>query len=379
MAPSSLNANRKTRQSVQPLLFDMPADWEDCWWGMPEFEMADARPQHKITINFMTAKDVKEFAKKTGLPVSTRSDTAWFPHQKPLRGQYYYDGPKTNSRYPVCIPSKGRADCQTTGKILDRLGVTHFFCVEETEYELYCRCVGEKKVVKMPFHDIGQGSVPARNFIWEWAKEREYKRHWVVDDNIASFYRCHNNRRLQVYGGGFFSAMEDFIDRYENIALAGPHDIAFVGDRSPTLTPFLANSRIYSCILIDTAMTYRWRGRYNEDTDLSLRVLKDGLCTILFRAFLMDKPDTAHAKNSTPMKGGNTDNVYNTDDHRLAFAKSLEAQHPDVVETVWKYGRWHHQVDYRPFASNKPVLRGDIVPTCAADNYGMVLKHIEDK
>jgi hypothetical protein len=173
---------------------------------MPHFSMGDARPQHKITVNFMTDNDVKEFAEKTGLPVTTRSDSCWFPHQEPLKGEVYYDGPPTSSFYPVCIPSKGRADCQKTGKALSRMGVSYKFFVEETEYEEYCKHVGAANVVKMPFHDLGQGSIPARNFIWEWAKERGHKRHWTIDDNIQSFARCDRNRRLCVYGGGFFRA-----------------------------------------------------------------------------------------------------------------------------------------------------------------------------
>lgn len=335
--------------------------------------MGDARPSHKITINFMTAEDVRAFAKATGLSVNPRSDTAWFPPQETLRGEYHYDGPPTDSRYPVCIPSKGRADCQKTGKALDRLGVSHRFFVEETEYDDYCRHVGESKVVKLPFHDLGQGSIPARNFIWEWCRERDHKRHWCVDDNIVSFYRCTNNRRLRVLGGGYFQAMEDFVDRYDNFAMAGPHDIAFVGDRTPSQTPYLLNSRVYSCILLDTTLPHRWRGRYNEDTDLSLRLLKDGYPTLLFRALLMDKGDTVGVRNGKPLKGGNTDTVYANGDHRRAFAESLKEQHPDVVEVAWKFNRWHHQVDYSPFKSNQPKLRSDVTPTVGENDYGMRL------
>ncbi len=321
----------------------------------------------------MTSEDVSDFAKLTGLPVTTRSDSAWFPYQEPLRGQYYYDGPKTDSKYPVCIPSKGRFDCQKTGKALDRLGVSYRFFVEETEFDLYCEALGESKVVKLPFHDLGQGSIPARNYIWDWAQERGHKRHWVVDDNISAFYRTNQNRRLRVLGGGFFNAMEDYVDRFENVALAGPHDIAFVMDRDPGLTPYMLNHRVYSCILIDTDLPYRWRGRYNEDTDLSLRVLKDGHCTMLFRALCMDKPDTSGAKNSKPLRGGNTDNVYATDDRRKAFAESLRDQHPDCVEVVWRFNRWHHLVDYSPFASNALKLRQGVTQTVGDDNFGMRL------
>ncbi len=363
---------RPLRQHKQKSsFFDIKPSWTDHWWGMPSFSMGDARPEYQITINFITAKDVAAFAKRADLPVSIKSDSAWFPHQKHLSGQYCYDGTPTNSRYPVCIPSKGRADCQSTGKLLDRMGVSYRFFVEETEYDEYIKHLGKTKVVSMPFSNLGQGSVPARNFIWEWCKEREYKRHWTVDDNIGQFTRCHNNRRLRVHGGGFFSAMEDFVDRYENVVMAGPHDQGFVMDRGPNLSPFLLNSRIYSCILLDTSLSYRWRGRYNEDTDLSLRLLKDGYCTMLFHALLMNKGQTVGA--GKPMKGGNTDNVYNTDDHRLAFAESLQKQHPDVVKVVWKFNRWHHQVDYLKFRKNKLQLRADITPTVGPNEYGMHL------
>ena len=368
-----LKSIRPTREESAPSLFDLEPDWRDEWWGMPEFDMKDASPQHRITINFMTADDVAEFAAKTGIPVTSKSDTAWFPHQQQLAGQFEYDGPKTDSRYPICIPSKGRADVQKTGKALDRMGVTYRFFVESDEYEEYVKHLGADRVVSMPFNNLGQGSIPARNFIWEWAKERGHRRHWTVDDNITSFVRMTNNRRLCVRGGGFFEAMEDFVDRYENIAMAGPHHKGFVPDRNDRVGPFLSNSRIYSCILLDTSLEHRWRGRYNEDTDLSLRLLKDGHCTMLFRSLLMDKGTTVGVRNATPMKGGNTDNVYNSGDHRLAFAQSLADQHPDVVKVTWKFNRWHHEVDYSPFKKNKPIRKPGITPTKSHNNYGMTL------
>lgn len=372
---------RKVRKPsvVQEALFDLGPDWHEHWWGMPSFSMADATPQHRVTVNFMTADDLAEFARRTGIPLSTRSDTAWFPHQQPLNGSYEYDGPATDSRYPVCIPSKGRADCQKTGRALERMGVTHWFFVEDTEYDAYVRHLGERRVVRLPFHDLGQGSIPARNFIWDWANANGHRRHWTVDDNIVSFARMTNNRRLVVRGGGFFRAMEDFVDRYENIAMAGPHHKGFVPDRVDSVGPYLLNSRVYSCILLDTSLPHRWRGRYNEDTDLSLRLLKDGYCTLLFRALLMDKGTTVGVRNAKPLPGGNTDNVYNTNDHRRAFAESLREQHPDVVEVVWKFNRWHHQVDYSPFKRNTPRLRADVVPTESHNDYGMVLRRVRDE
>lgn len=372
--PELLRSERKQKRA----LFDIPEYseyWRDYWWDMPSFEMKDVSPSYTLSVHFMTYQDMLDFSELTGIPVGRKTDAAWFPYVKGIpKGKYFYDGPKIDSKYPICIPSKGRASIQKTGKCLDRMGVSYRFFVEDTEYEDYCRNIGEEKVVCLPFNNLGKGSVPARNFIWDWAEKNNYSRHWVVDDNIRSFSRTNMNRRLVVKGGGFFNAMEDFVDRYENIVLAGPHHKGFVLDRLPT-TPVLFNTRIYSCILIDTSAPYRWRGRYNEDTDLALRILKDGHCTALFRALLMDKDSTFGSRHAKPLPGGNTDNVYNTGDFRLKFARSLKKQHPDVVRVVWKFDRWHHLVNYEPFKKNKPILKGSVVKTLRVNDYGMELCH----
>jgi hypothetical protein len=131
--------------------------------------------------------------------------------------------------------------------------------------------------------------------------------------------------------------------------------------------PLTIKTRIYSCILVNNALTFRWRGKYNEDTDLSLRVLKAGWCTILFNAFLAKKITTMK------MKGGNTDELYRGDG-RLKMAQSLRRQHPDVVRIAWRWGRWQHQVDYRPFARNRLIRRPDVQVAGGVNDYGMVLR-----
>lgn len=55
----------------------------------------------------------------------------------------------------------------------------------------------------------------------------------------------------------------------------------------------------------------------------------------------------------------------------------LREQHPDVVEVVWKFNRWHHEVNYRPFAGNRPALRPGITPTKAVNDFGMYLEAAE--
>lgn len=76
------------------------------------------------------------------------------------------------------------------------------------------------------------------------------------------------------------------------------------------------------------------------------------------------------------MKGGNTDELYQGDG-RLKMAQSLVAQHPDVTRIVWKWGRWQHEVDYRPFKNNRLILRPDAVIPDEPNEYGMKLVKLD--
>ena len=263
---------------------------------------------------------------------------------------------RVNPRYPVYIVSKGRAQSRLTAKALDKIGVPYRIVIEPQEYAEYSAVIDPRKILVLPFSNLGQGSIPARNWIWEHAKAEGHARHWILDDNIAGFRRWNRGQRTRVADGRIFAEAEDFVERYVNVPMAGFQYTRFAVTQvtSAITKPFLLNTRIYSCILLDNAIPHRWRGRYNEDTDLSLRLLKDGYCTILFYAFLCDKRQTMI------MKGGNTDELYKrtpTFDGRLEMARSLQRQHPDVVTVTYKWGRWQHQVDYRPFANNRLIRR----------------------
>lgn len=279
-----------------------------------------------------------------------------------------------NPNYPIFIPSKGRWDTRLTSKALEEKRVPYRIVVEPSEYEQYADVIDRRKIVAAPenFSERGQGSIPVRNFIFEMAIAEGHARHWLVDDNIINFYRFNLNRRIPVDSGTIFRCAEDFTDRYDNVAFSGFNNIAFTREREPNAAPFMLNNRIYSITLINNAIPYRWRGRYNEDTDICLRALKDGWATILFNAFLADKATTMK------MRGGNTDTIYNTGDKRREFAESLASQHPDVAKVVWKFDRWHHQVDYSPFARNKLIKRKDAIAGAGVNEYGMKLVRVAE-
>ncbi len=271
-----------------------------------------------------------------------------------------------NPKYPVYIISKGRWESRKTSRALDNIGIPYKIAVEPHEYSKYAAVIDQDKILLLPFTNFGQGSTLARNYVWQESLKNGDERHWILDDNISGFCRYNHNLRVKVNSGTIFRCAEDFVDRYENIGLAGFQYRCFANSCRER-PAYLLNTRIYSCILVQNSLTVRWRGTYNEDTDLSLRVLKSGLCTILFMAFLQDKAGTM------TMKGGNTDELY-TGDGRRKMAESLMQQHPDIVTvTDKKFGRIQHLVDYRPFKKNKLVRREGLTIGNRINNYGMEL------
>jgi len=268
-----------------------------------------------------------------------------------------------NPEYPIYIISKGRWESRLTSKALETMSVPYHIVVEPQELDKYSAVIDRRKIHVLPFSNLGQGSIPARNWCWEHSIKIGAVRHWILDDNIRDFYRVTNNIKYRMRCGSSFKAIEDFINRYENVGLAGMQYEKFM-PRKSNRRPFSMNTRIYSCILIKNDLPFRWRGKYNEDTDLSIRVLKAGWCTVLFCAFLCDKITTL------TMKGGNSDELYKGDG-RLKMAISLQRQHPRLVKIVRKWGRWQHSVDYSPFKGNKLIKKKDA--GALQGNYGMVL------
>lgn len=238
-------------------------------------------------------------------------------------------------RYPVYIPSKGRYDNCLTADLFVKHKVPFYLVVEPQEYEDYVKKYGDKSVLKLPFSNRGS-VIPTRNWIKEHSTKNGYKRHWQWDDNIKDTYRFYRGKRIKCPAGVSMAVAEDFSDRYENIAITGLEYTMF-GFYQAKTSPFQLNIRVYSCSLINNEIPHKWRGSYNEDTDLCLQVLSDGWCTVLINAFMCDKQATM------TMGGGNTAVLYQGDG-RAKMARSLERLWPGVVETKRRFQRPQHVV-----------------------------------
>ena len=288
---------------------------------------------------------------------------------------------QVNPNYPIYIPSKGRWASRLTVKALERMGIPYRIIIEQEEYDNYIAVINPKNVLILDkkyqieydtCDNLGdsksKGPGPARNFAWDDSIKRGFSWHWVMDDNISRFLRLNRNLKVPVSDGTILRCIEDFVLRYKNIAMAGP-DYFMFQPRKARCAPVTLNTRIYSCNLIRNDIPFRWRGRYNEDTILSLDILKAGWCTIEFNCFLQLKTRTQ------TMKGGNTE-VFYSKEGTLPKSKMQVLIHPDVSKLVWRFGRWHHQVNYKRF-KQKPILKDGIEIPEGINNYGMELVKIK--
>ena len=126
-------------------------------------------------------------------------------------------------RFSIYVISKGRWDRRQTSKTLEAMGVPYKIVVEPSEYKKYAEVIDKKKILVLPsnFSKKGKGSIPVRNWVWEYSRKRGEKWHWILDDNIESIERFNKNMKVRCHTGTPFYVVEDFVLRYTNISQAG--------------------------------------------------------------------------------------------------------------------------------------------------------------
>lgn len=330
--------------------------------NMPEYQNeehpVETNPCYKVI--FPTNEDREHFNDLLGVRTTPTTRSLWFPYRPShsLRGLMYVCSEVVVPKYPIYILSKGRWETRYTSKTLEEMNVPYRIVVEPQEYDKYAAVISSEKILILPdeYLNKNQGGIPARNFIWEHSVREGHTAHWVIDDNIEGFFRWNRNKKLPLKSGICFKMIEDYYDRCENVAQCGIQYSSFYPEISLRRPLYIKNTRIYSCILQtnDVELEERWRGKYNEDTDLSLRLLKKGYSTLLFQNFLCGK------KATLSVKGGNQE-IYSGNGLQLKL-DSLISQHPDVVKGTIKFSKVHHQVNYKPFKDNKIIFKDITFP-----------------
>lgn len=216
------------------------------------------------------------------------------------------------TKYPIYIPSKGRADISSTINIFDRYGIDYIVAVEPQEVEKYKMC---ENIFVLEENDKGISYV--RTSIKKHALSTGYKYHWQIDDNVERFEILLNGHRFMINPIGMFLAIEAFVDYCCNIGSA-----SFIYNTfAYTVTNELGiNRQSASCSLFNSEIPIFWNKDIAEDTDYAMQILThdDGKwCTVNFNRYLIQK--TA----SEVLPGGNTGVEY-SGNRREMRNKNLE-------------------------------------------------------
>ena len=362
------------------------------WYNMPSYEYSDDVEEIIIDLLFKeelieTVKNVLQLNNKYS---KKQSNTYSFNiPEKPeyltcYKNKMIICENEILPKYPIYVISLGRYDdkLRLTSKWLDRCKIPYNLVCEpheEKEYtEAISKCnIGKVLVLPSSFSKtVKRGGVPARNWVYQHSKNNGAKYHWILDDNIDGYVRRTHYQRIPVYSGVVFKSIEDYVERYTNVKLAGHHYTSM----TPAIyrcSPVRFNTRIYSSILIcnDIENTDElWHGKYNEDTDLSIRQLIAKNPTVLFCNFTANKAATGQLK-----KGGNFDSIYMNGAQEAFRLKAEEIKDRwdgvDGCKIVIKpkfSKEYHHEIQY-PNPDNKLILKDENMnKTLEPNNYGMI-------
>ena len=262
----------------------------------------------------------------------------------------------TRPAFPVYIPTKGRPTNQKTAAALIQLGFRPRLVVEEAEADAYQAGNPECDVLVWPKSymddyertsdlDPHPTTGAAHNFAWDHAREDGYTHHWIMDDNIRRFY-IRRNRQARVVGvADPFVWHENFALRWRNLAGLSLAMRAFMGGGS---APLMINTRLYCATLYRNDLHeygIRWRRGLNDDTIVSLDILKTGYwCTAESRMLGIDKIGTSRKGR---LKGGMTD--FYAKGGFIRKSAELVRVHPDCCRTEVRYNRVHDVADFSGF------------------------------
>jgi len=326
-------------------------DWSNC----PEYKIC---PELLVSPSFkFHYKDEAKFKlfieELNGSKI--KQNSIWFPErlsELSTLDKKKYINIKISNKYPIYVISKGRWEKRLTINWLERCDINYKVIIEPTEYDMYVKHLNEKHILVLPeeYANQGQGSIPARNYAMLHSTKELHSRCWILDDNINGYMLNNLSQRVPIESGIVFRFIEDYVDNYKNILVAGHEYTSNCNyDMKP---PVIENRRVFSSILIDNKLPEilgtGWRGKYNEDVDICIRTLKAGYNTLLFNNILSNKNATGKDK------GGNTDGIYLEDGNGSGVLKtqSLIDQHPNEVKSIFKYKRTHHSVKWDIWKNN---------------------------
>ena len=293
------------------------------------------------------------------------------------------------TKYPIAILSFGRYnDYGRTHKLLTKLNIRHYLFVEPFEYDFYKEWYDNTfcKLIKAPedFHLKHMGSSLMRNYILDYFKEDDYKRVWLLDDNIKCYKRLHRGVKNTIESREIFTSIEKYVDRYDNVGIVSHNFNPFVVEGG-CRNIICKNGKGYSSMLVPTCNNIYFNHKHQEDNFISIEYICKGFTNLCFNHICYDK------NTSGVDDGGNTKFIYKkTEDdvgRKERFDYSFETTKKLINENLiilkenktldnfifhkpLKHEHWHCEFNYSMLKNYdlNDIIKTDIHQTEYQDN-----------
>jgi hypothetical protein len=190
-------------------------------------------------------------------------------------------------KYPIFIPTKGRADCAALPRLLCQSGISYTLVVEPQDEVDYRRSFPGVDLLILGGND--RGIVFSRQSILDHARRGGYKWYWQIDDNIRGFHEVKAGRCVHALPETALLETERAVCFHQKIALVALQYQQFAWS---SRKQYDWNRRAYCCVLTrtDTGINYRDGMDGKEDVDFMLQHFRAGWMSVTMNHWAMGKP-----------------------------------------------------------------------------------------
>ena len=225
-------------------------------------------------------------------------------------------------KYPIYIPSKGRANNQRTVKLLEANNITNYYVVVEKneleEYRKNSTFTNDPRILSLPGSNYGT-SIVARNFCITHSQKLGFDKHWQLDDDISKVYEHNLGKVVHTNLKYIFEQLESLSVIYDSHMIGIKTSASYLGQPSPVVT---VNTSLTSFYLIKNCKV-KFRGTMLVDMDYQLQLLRKKFRIIRVNKFAFI------FKTPTKAPGGYCD-IYKNDARRVAAIQEFLKNNPDV-------------------------------------------------
>jgi hypothetical protein len=244
----------------------------------------------------------------------------------------------------VCIPTKGRPNTKTHLLYEKSKGVKVYHFIEPQDYEKY------NVSNKIDIGENNKGIAFVRNFILDWAAQKNEEIIFMSDDDITGFSEYKNGKNVKID----FDRLLSFCDKFKKtpfeISGFNYQQLIWTAKKSYRINASTVDQLV---MLKPKKIKWRYRSKMNlkEDRDFVLQCIRYGYGVLKFPKLGIASPEIGSNK-------GGLQNEYKLKQDEYSSKKMVLEWSPFVSLKKSKRGTIDCKIDYKKFALslNKKVV-----------------------